>query len=238
MKETKKEINIEERSITDLIPDDRNFNRGTERGQRLLQKSLNRFGAGRSILVDKAGRIIAGNKTVENATAEGIDGVIVVHTDGSQLVAVQRDDIDLDSAQGREMALADNATGKANLDWDAETILQESMTLDFDIKEWDVDLLGTAEAKAQNNCSEGGEIGNTDGILAKRFAIPPFSILDTKSGLWQERKKAWKEVVQDTAESREDKIWSNETAFKDIYQKTKAMREKQESGLLSFWNVL
>lgn len=29
------------------------------------------------------------------------------------------------------------------------------------------------------------------GLVAQRFIMPPFSILDTKSGVWQERKRAW-----------------------------------------------
>lgn len=51
--------------ISDLIPDDRNANKGTERGNGLLERSLQQYGAGRSILIDKNNRIIAGNKTVE-----------------------------------------------------------------------------------------------------------------------------------------------------------------------------
>ena len=106
---------IIETNVDKLIPDDRNFNKGTEYGQHLIEESLRKFGAGRSILLDKNNRIIAGNKTVENAAIIGIDNVIIVETDGNQIVAVKRKDIDLDTAKGRELALADNATGKANL---------------------------------------------------------------------------------------------------------------------------
>lgn len=101
-----------ETSIESLVPDNLNANKGTEYGQRLIEESLRKFGAGRSILIDKNNRIIAGNKTIENAVNAGLDKVIVVETDGNQIVAVKRKDIDLDSERGREMALADNATGK------------------------------------------------------------------------------------------------------------------------------
>lgn len=47
---------------------------------------------------------------------------ISVDTDGTQLVAVRRTDIDLDSKQGRELAIADNATSKANLQWEPQAI--------------------------------------------------------------------------------------------------------------------
>lgn len=112
---------IKQAKIKDLIQDDRNLNKGTEKGQQLIEKSLREFGAGRSLLLDKNNRIIAGNKTHRNAEAIGMDDVIIVETDGTKLVAVKRTDVDLDSKKGREMALADNATVKVDLEWDEDT---------------------------------------------------------------------------------------------------------------------
>ena len=98
--------------IAQLIPDDRNANKGTERGNAFIERSLREYGAGRSILLDKKGRIIAGNKTVENAAAIGMDGVEVVHSDGKKIIAVQRMDLDLaKDLKARELALADNRAG-------------------------------------------------------------------------------------------------------------------------------
>lgn len=107
---------------SDLIPDNKNFNKGSQLGQELIKKSISKFGAGRSILIDKNNRIIAGNKTTENF--EGED-VLVIETTGEKLIAVKRTDIDLDSPEGREMALADNATAKENIVFDAELIEAE-----------------------------------------------------------------------------------------------------------------
>lgn len=39
-----------------------------------------------------------------------------------------------------------------------------------------------------------GEVIVTDPILRDRFIEPPFSVLDTKSGNWQRRKKLWKQI--------------------------------------------
>jgi hypothetical protein len=114
--------NLKEAKLTDLIPDDLNANKGTEYGTHLMENSIRKFGAGRSILLDKNNRIIAGNKTTEQAAAIGLDNVIIVETTGNQIVAVKRMDIDLDTAQGREMAIADNASAKANIEWDEEAI--------------------------------------------------------------------------------------------------------------------
>lgn len=107
---------------SDLIPDDKNFNIGSEAGGSLIKNSFKKFGSGRSILIDKNNKIIAGNKSVEYS---GIDDVQIIESDGKRLIAVKRTDIDLDTPEGREMALADNATAKANIIFDAELIEAE-----------------------------------------------------------------------------------------------------------------
>ena len=110
---SEKTINIEE-----LVQDDHNLNKGTEAGQKLMEKSFKDLGAGRSILVDKDGRIIAGNKSQLAAMAAGIKKVRVIETQGDELIAVKRTDLSLDSKEGRELAYADNLTTQVNLAWD------------------------------------------------------------------------------------------------------------------------
>jgi hypothetical protein len=130
--------------IKDLIPDNKNFNKGTEYGNSLIEKSLRKFGAGRSILIDKNNRIIAGNKTIENAAAIGLEDLQIVESDGTKIIAVKRTDIDLDSKAGRELALADNATAKANIDWDIETTFEVANEFGFDAGEWGINNFETA----------------------------------------------------------------------------------------------
>jgi len=130
--------------LKDLIPDNKNFNKGTEYGNSLIEKSLRKFGAGRSILIDKNNRIIAGNKTIENAAAIGLEDLQIVESDGTKIIAVKRTDIDLDSKAGRELALADNATAKANIDWDIETTFEVANEFGFDAGEWGINNFETA----------------------------------------------------------------------------------------------
>lgn len=132
---------IIETSIEQLIPDNKNFNKGTEYGQHLIEESLRKFGAGRSILLDKNNRIIAGNKTIENAAIVGLDNVIIVETDGNQIVAVKRKDIDLDSDKGRELALADNATSKANIAWDFDVIAEQAERFAIEPEDWGLNMV-------------------------------------------------------------------------------------------------
>ena len=127
--------------IRDIIPDDHNFNVGTEKGREMIEKSFRELGAGRSILLDKNNRIIAGNKSQQAAIATGITKVRIVDTDGDEIVAVRRRDVDLDSKVGRELAFADNATQQVSLAWD-ETELQavQADVEGFDIADFGFDI--------------------------------------------------------------------------------------------------
>ena len=45
------------RELADLTLDPKNANKGTEKGRKMVAESLNRYGAGRSILVDREGHV-------------------------------------------------------------------------------------------------------------------------------------------------------------------------------------
>jgi DNA modification methylase len=106
-----------------IKPDERNANKGTARGRELLRKSLREYGAGRSILADRDGRLIAGNKTYEAAQELGLP-VRVVEANGDELIVVKRNDLDLSERTGkaRELAYADNRVAEIDLEWEAEQL--------------------------------------------------------------------------------------------------------------------
>jgi DNA modification methylase len=108
--------------LSALTPDTRNANRGTARGRKMVRESLKRYGAGRSILLDKSGNIIAGNKTVEGALAMGMEDVQIVKSDGTKLIAVQRTDLDINDRAARELGIADNRASELGLDWDLDVL--------------------------------------------------------------------------------------------------------------------
>jgi hypothetical protein len=132
-----------------LMPDTLNANRGTVRGAGMVERSLSQYGAGRSILVDKEGRIIAGNKTHAAATEIGLDDAVLVESDGTQLVVVKRTDIDLHSPQGRALAIADNRAAEVGLEWNVDALAEIAQDVDLsqfwfdgeiDIPEIDLEL--------------------------------------------------------------------------------------------------
>ena len=132
------EVKVKRGTLDDLIPDDRNMNRHTSYGMSLIEKSIRKNKFGRSILVDKNGRIIGGNGVTETAMSIGETKTIVVETTGDELVVVKRTDVDLDSKQGREMALADNATAVADIEWDAEAVKEIEGEFEIAPEEWGV----------------------------------------------------------------------------------------------------
>jgi len=91
--------------LADLTFDPQNANKGTARGRSMLEKSLQKFGAGRSILLDKNNVIIAGNKAAQTA--------------GKEIIAVKRTDLDINDPAARGLAIADNRVGEVDLEWDA-----------------------------------------------------------------------------------------------------------------------
>ena len=108
--------------LSELTPDNVNANKGTQRGLGQLEKSLQSYGAGRSITVDKHGRIISGNKTTLAAASVGIEDAILVESDGNAVIVHKRTDIDIDSPIGRGLAIADNRVAEVNLDWDLDAL--------------------------------------------------------------------------------------------------------------------
>lgn len=160
--------------LSDLTPDPRNANKGTDRGRALLRRSLADLKAGRSILVDKNGVVIAGNKTRQAALDLGMDGAIVVESDGSQLVVVKRTDLDLESdAAAQTLAIADNRIAELSLDWDVAA-LSELQADGVDLSGlWDEAELGDLLEQAADELLEGGIPGEDDtGIpYESRYAV-------------------------------------------------------------------
>jgi 16S rRNA G966 N2-methylase RsmD len=118
--------------LSELKPDPRNANKGTERGRNAVKESLVSLGAGRSIVIDRNGVILAGNKTAEAAKSAGIsEDAVVIQTDGSKLVVVQRTDLDANDPKAKALALADNRTAELGLEWNTDVLKELSSEIDL-----------------------------------------------------------------------------------------------------------
>lgn len=115
-------VKVTRRTLSDYAQDQHNLNKGTVRGLALHEKSVDEFGAARSIVADKNGVILAGNKTADRLFDAGITDVIEVETDGTQLVVVKRSDLDIETERGRLYTLADNRVAQVSIDFDASEL--------------------------------------------------------------------------------------------------------------------
>lgn len=131
--------------LAQLIPDPQNARRHSARNLALIASALTEVGAARSIVVDEAGVILAGNATVEAAARAGLSRVRIVEADGSELIAVRR--TGLTDAQKRRLALYDNRTSEL-ADWDSAVLARLSDETDLSAL-WAEDELAELLAHAE-----------------------------------------------------------------------------------------
>lgn len=135
------EPHVTRKTLADYREDERNANMGTPRGLGVIEDSLNYSGVGRSLVADKNGVLIAGNKTSLAAASAGIEDVIEIETDGDALIVHKRRDLDLaHDARAKALAIADNRASEVSLQWD-DVQLAEILT---EIKNEDETLLKAA----------------------------------------------------------------------------------------------
>lgn len=86
-------------------------------------------------MVDKNGVILAGNRTAAAAESAGLsEEVVVIPSDGTKLIVVQRTDLDYSDPKAKELAVADNRTAELGLEWDPEVMKELSSITDLDLK--------------------------------------------------------------------------------------------------------
>ncbi|WP_367175907.1 ParB/Srx family N-terminal domain-containing protein, partial [uncultured Agitococcus sp.] len=133
------------------------------------------------VLIDEQGGIIAGHGRIMAAQKLKMDEVPTITLS------------DLSEAQKKAYIIADNKLA-LNSGWDDELLkieLEQLKELDFDLgligfsdDELALLMLGEDDPASSDDKP-------SDGSLADRFLIPPFSVLNAREGWWQERKRAW-----------------------------------------------
>lgn len=117
-------------SPDNLLHDPNNANRGTVRGLGMVERSLQQYGAGRSILATSDGVVIAGNKTLDRARELGIP-VQEIESDGRTLFVVKRTDLTYDDPRAKELAIADNRSASVGLTWDTDVLVSLADEVDL-----------------------------------------------------------------------------------------------------------
>ncbi len=136
------------RSLSDLIPDPQNPRRHTDRNLAMIREALEQVGAGRSIVVDERGVVLAGNATIRAAADAGIRKLRVVDVDGKTLVAVRRRG--LSAEEKTKLALYDNRAAEL-AEWDPAVLqaLAERGGVDL-ARYWSADELRALLASSES----------------------------------------------------------------------------------------
>jgi hypothetical protein len=134
----------------------------------------------RPIVVNADMVVLGGNMRLKACKEAGLKEVPIIIADN------------LTEAQQREFLIKDNVSGG---EWDFEILANE----------WDVEQLEEWGLDVPNFEPESNEPKEQTKKLSDRFIIPPFSVLDTRGGEWQDRKRYWLSLGIESELGRESK---------------------------------
>lgn len=137
-------------------------------------------------MIDTDNVIIAGHTRLKAAQRLGLETVPVIVAD------------DLTPEQVKAFRVADNKTAEL-AEWDFEKLKTELAELiDFDMQQFGFD-----EIEDFDEIENALEINKES--LQQKFIVPPFSVLDTRQGYWQDRKSVWKQIIKSN-NGRDDEL--------------------------------
>jgi len=157
---------IQVKKISELKAAPYNPRTSTEKQEAHLKASLEKFGVVEPIIFNKqTGFIVGGHFRVRELKKLGYKEIECVI-------------VDLNEADEKELNIRLNANTGA---WDWDSLANS----------WDAEQLTEWGLDIPNFGLEEEEIKEQNKKLSDRFIIPPFSVLDTKQGAWQQRKNYW-----------------------------------------------
>ena len=126
--------------LKDIKFDRRNYRIHSDKNKKLIKKSIEEAGLGRSIVIDAENEIIGGNGLVSQLPKD--TKIKVVETTGTELVVVKRTDLKTNDEKRKRLAILDNSTtdtSEFNMDLLQEDYTPEELTdLGIEIETTDV----------------------------------------------------------------------------------------------------
>lgn len=174
------ELQIEYIPVNQLREYENNARKHAEADIQAIINSIEKFGmcdpigiwSDKNIIVEGHGRLLA-------LQALGHDFVPCIRLDH------------LTDAERKAYALTHNKTAELS-EWDFDKLEMELAALndlDFDMEQFGFDEMEAADDLSAN-------LEEQRPNLIDRYIVPPFSVLDTRQGYWQDRKKAWKSFIK------------------------------------------
>lgn len=140
-----------------------------------------------SIVVDENDVLLTGHGTLQALKKLG-------YKEAPEVVKI----IGLTEHQKKAYRIADNSSAQGG-EWDLEALDIEMQDIEFDMGKFGLDI------SEEISIEDGGNAW-VKSKLTDKFIVPPFSVLDTRQGYWQERKKMWRKLICDYGESRENTL--------------------------------
>lgn len=180
-------LDIQEMLTEDLVPYVNNP-RHNDHAVDAVANSIDKFGFKVPIVVDRANEVIAGHTRLKAAKQLGLETVPVIVAD------------DLSEDQVRAFRLADNKVGEL-AEWDEEILLAELDKIDLDMEQFGFDEIFNELEEDYVTDRIGDDYAEP---LIDTFVVPPMSVLDSRQGYWQDRKREWKSIGLASEEGRDD----------------------------------
>lgn len=170
----------------DLIPYDKN---ARIHNVDAIADSIRDFGFKEIVLVDENNVIINGHGRVKASIKLGLEKIPVSIC------------TDLSEEEKKAFRLLDNKVAELT-EWDEEKLKSELQS----IEDIDMSAFGNSIEELEKQQNEEKAVNK----LAESFIVTPFDILDARSGVWLERKRYWKSLIQDNGQARQKaKAYSN-----------------------------
>lgn len=188
-------MQIQEIMLADLREYENNP-RNNDGAVQAVAESIQQFGFKVPIVIDRDNVIVAGHTRYKAARRLGLDKVPCIIAD------------DLTPEQVKAYRLADNKTGEL-AEWDFTALEMELAELsDFDMSDFGFDDSFFDDIEQDHAESPAYELDEQRESLQERFIVPPFTVLDTKQGYWQDRKRIWKKIIR-SDEGRDEGLLGN-----------------------------
>jgi hypothetical protein len=195
----------------DLLANPLNFRRHPGTQMDALRGSMKELGWLKTIIVNKTtGHVLDGHARVEEAMRQGlptIPATIVELTPEEERLA---------------LAVLDPITELATRD---QAILDQLLA-DVETQDAGIQALLDELAGKEPDGGAGPDKGAASATLAERFGVPPFSILDSRQGYWQDRKRAWMTFGIKSEVGRGENLLKSDTLLQPDKTKREAAKAK------------
>ena len=169
-------MKVANRNLADLTPYAGNAKKHDSTQIANVAESIRQFGFVQPIVIDRNGVIVIGHCRALAAEKLGMKEVPCVCVD------------DLTPEQVNALRIVDNKSNES--EWDFDILPDELAELDLS----DFDFNFGIDDEEERTETEYSADDTENKSLVDRFIVPPFSILDTRQGYWQDRKRQWKDL--------------------------------------------